>query len=227
MMLAFFNGFAAAHMDPLILLFLLGLGGLFRLLSSKSNKSGRTENSPPPQTRSEAAQPEVGGSDQDRIRRFLEALGQPPSAQPPPPVTPRPIATFPEAGREERARTVQPRRNLLSPLPPLTTTPPPLPKKIQLPGQITRRPYQEKPFVPPPPATPVFEVHEGGDTPEVNEPIPIKTPGDAYAIATAPPSVIAQPSPFVTELRTPGNLRRAILLREILGPPRGLQPLEL
>jgi hypothetical protein len=31
----------------------------------------------------------------------------------------------------------------------------------------------------------------------------------------------------VIELRTPGALQKAILLREILGPPRALQPLEL
>ena len=226
MMLAVFRGLAAGHMDPLILLAFVVLAGLFRLLSSKGNQSRPTDEPLTRQSRPEAPRTEVGDSDQERIRRFLEALGQPPTAQPPPPVVPRPVATFPEPGGEERARTVRPRRNLLNPLPPLTTTPPALPKKVQLPGQIPRSPYKEKPFVPPRAETPVFEVHRQG-APEVNEPIPIKTPGDAYAVATAPPPVVAQPSTFATELRTPGNLQRAILLREILGPPRALQPLEL
>lgn len=225
MILAVFRGLAAGHLDPLIFLAFVVLTGLFRLLANKSNQSRRTDDSPAPQSRPEALRPETVDSDQERIRRFLEALGQPPSAQPPPPVTPRPVATFPEPDREERARTVRPRRNLLSPLPPLTTTPPALPRKVQLPGQITRPPYKEKAFVPPRAETPVFEVH-GQGAPEVNEPIPIKTPGDAYAVATAPSPAVAQRSQFTTDLLAPGNLQRAILLREILGPPRGLQPLE-
>ena len=203
--MAMFRGLAAGHMDPLIFLAFFVLTGLFRLLASKSNQSRRTDDSPAPQPRSEAPWPETVDSDQERIRRFLEALGQPPSAQPPPQVTPRPVATFPEPEREERARTVRPRRNLLNPLPPLTTTPPTLPRKIQLPGQITRPPYKEKLFVPPRAETPVFEVHKEQGTPEVNEPIPIKTPGDAYAVATAPPPAVVQPSQFATELARPAT----------------------
>src|SRR5688572_30549330 len=50
-------------------------------------------------------------SEEDRIRRFLEALGQPPGTTPPPKVAPK--------------RWVPP--TVFSPLPPLTTAPPPLP----------------------------------------------------------------------------------------------------
>jgi len=225
--MATFHGLAA-HMDPLVFLFLLGLTGLFRLLSSKSHKSNQTEE--PPATREvrpELPRREQPDDDEERIRRFLEALGQPPSAQPPPPVRPRPSATFPEPQREERARTVRPRRNLLSPLPPLTTTPPPLPQRVQLPRQITQPPYREKTFVPPSPLTPAFEVHKGEGAPRVDKPIPVRTLGDAYAVATAPTPATTKPSRLVIELRTPVALQKAILLREILGPPRALQPLEL
>jgi len=226
-MLAVFRGLAV-HLDPLVFLFLLGLAGLFRLLASKSHKANQPDEPSAPQTRPELPRREVPeDSDEERIRRFLEALGQPPSAEPPPPVRPRPVATFPQPERVERARTVRPRRNLLSPLPPLTTAPPPLPPQVRLPEQITRPPYEEKIFVPSPVASSVFEVHQGEGAPEVNEPIPVKKPDDAYAIATAPPPTVARPSQFVIELRTPGNLQKAILLREILGPPRALQPLEL
>ncbi len=227
MTLALFHGLAA-HFDPLVLLFVLGLFGLFRLLASKSHSSDQTNDPPTVQpTPREMPAREDGNGDEERIRRFLEALGQPPSAQPPPPIIPRPVVTLPEPKLEERARTIRPRRNLLSPLPPLTTTPPPLSKRIQLPGQITQPPYREKTFVPPQPVTPAFEVQKGEGAPRVDKPIPIKTPGDAYAVATAPPPVAAKPSRLVIELRTPGALQKAILFREILGPPRGLQPLEL
>lgn len=227
-LLGVFHGLAA-HLDPLVFLFLLGLAGLFRLLASKSGQSDQTGEppAPTPQTRPELPRGEVEGSDEERIRRFLEALGQPPSAEPPPQVRPRPVATFPQPESAERARTVRPRRNLLNPLPPLTTAPPPLPRQVQLPGQITQPSYEEKTFVPPPVRAPAFEVHKGEGPPKVNKPLPIRTPGDAYAVATAPVPTAAKPSRLVIELRTPGALQKAILLREILGPPRALQPLEL
>ena len=217
--LALFRGLAA--LDPLLFLFLAGLAGLFRLLSSKSQKSNRTYEPPEPQTRPELPRREVStDTDEERIRRFLEALGQPPSAEPPPPVRPRPVETFPQPERAERARTVRPSRNLLSPLPPLTTSPPPLPRQVRLPGQITRPPYKEKSFVPPPAKKPAFEVHKGEGAPKVDKPLPIRTPGDAYAVATTPvPVAAAKPSRLVIELRTPDALQKAIVLREILGPP--------
>jgi hypothetical protein len=225
LMLAVFHGLAA--IDPLVFLFLAGMAGLFRLLSSKS-KPAQTDEPPVPQTRPELPRREVSAdNDEERIRRFLEALGQPPSAEPPPPVRPRPVETFSQPQTEERARTVRPRRDLLSPLPPLTTSPPPLPERIRLPGQITRRPYSERPFVAPPAQSPIFEVQEGGAAPRTDEPVSIKTPADAYAIATTPAPAVQIPASLAIELRAPRTLRRAILLREILGPPRALQPLEL
>ncbi len=172
MLMGTFHGLAA-HMDPLIFLFLLGLTGLFRLLANKgqkSSQSNQTDELPSPQTRPELPRREAPqDSDEERIRRFLEALGQPPNAEPPPPVRPRPVMTFQTPEREERARTVRPRRNLLSPLPPLTTAPPPLPKRVQQPRQITQPPSKEKTFVAPLPVTPTFEVHKGEGAPEAHE----------------------------------------------------------
>ena len=80
----------------------------------------------------------------------------------------------------------------------------------------------------PPLATgaPVFEVHE--------EPLPIeqspviKTPLEAYAAATRP---IAKGAKLKTDIATllasKAGLREAIILREIFGSPRSLQPLDL
>jgi hypothetical protein len=217
----------AAHLDPLVFLIFLALVGFFRLLGSKAKPSNRNEDEPSPPIRPNFPRAQSQDTDEERIRRFLEALGQPPSAQPPPPVQPRPLATFPQPEPAERARTVRPRRNLLSPLPPLTTAPPPLPRQVQPPDQITRPPYEERTFVPRPVKRPAFEVRKGEGVPKVNKPFPITTPGDAYAVAMAPTPVAAKPTRLVMELRTPDALQKAILLREILGPPRALQPLEL
>lgn len=55
----------------------------------------------------------------------------------------------------------------------------------------------------------------------------IKTPLEAYAAAT---QAIAKRADFKTNIATllvsKSGLREAILLREILGPPRGLQALD-
>jgi hypothetical protein len=70
-------------------------------------------------------------------------------------------------------------------------------------------------------AAPAFEVHE-----IQQEPI-VKTPVEAYAAATRP--IINRPdlnTDIASLLASKSGLREAVLLREILGPPRGLQALD-
>ncbi|HZQ46104.1 MAG TPA: hypothetical protein VFC07_03760, partial [Verrucomicrobiae bacterium] len=56
----------------------------------------------------------------------------------------------------------------------------------------------------------------------------IATPAEAYALATKPAASMAPvKSDFAALLRSPGGLRQAIILREIFGPPRSMQPLDL
>ena len=148
---------------------------------------------------------------------FLEALGQPTTSKPPPPVMPRPTYQKPVV-----LPHVPP---FASPLPPLTTRPPDLPREIKLPGQITST-RGKRTFRPRVAEASGFEVQEG---PVATEPPPIiKTPAEAYAIATQP---ISKPDQTETNiaalLRSTSGLRNAIILREVLGPPRSLQPLDL
>src|SRR5262249_21167187 len=114
---------------------------------------------------------------------------------------------------------------LPSPLPPLKTRPPDLPREIRLPGQIPAT-RQAKAFRPQVAEAPAFEVHEG---PPPLEPIPvIKSAAEAYASATQPVSKSAQAKiDIVAMLRSTSGLREAIILREIFGPPRSVQPLDL
>ena len=203
------------------LLFLLFVAGafLFQLLTRAASKTGknadesqrRSTSTPPPIPRAPAE------SDEERIRKFLEALGQPTTSKPPPPVTPRPTYQKPVV-----LPHVPP---FASPLPPLTTRPPGLPREIKLPGQITAT-RRKKTFRPRVAEPSEFEVHEG---PMPTEPPPIiKTPAEAYAIATQP---ISKPDQTETNiaalLRSTSGLRNAIILREVFGPPRSLQPLDL
>jgi len=79
----------------------------------------------------------------------------------------------------------------------------------------------------PPPVTPAFEVHE--ELPAELQTRPgVKAPVEAYAAATRP---TAKPADFNTQIATliasQSSLREAIVLREIFGPPRGLQALEV
>ena len=80
----------------------------------------------------------------------------------------------------------------------------------------------------PPPAAPAFEVHEALPV-ELQQPPIIKTPVEAYAAPQA--FGVAKRADFkmniATLLASKSGLREAILLREILGPPRGLQAFDL
>lgn len=221
--------FLAAHMNALVFLIFILVAGIFRLLGSKTQQAQKRDKE------STAARPEptferteTEETDQERIRRFLEALGQPPSATPPPPVKPRPVENYEPPQRQERARTVRP-RNILNPLPPLTTAPPPLPRKIRMPAQMTPEAEAPRTFTPVPAPADEYQVQETTAAPAPPLP-PLATPADAYAAVTKPTSatVTASARPaLATLLARPETLRQAILLREILGPPRALQPLEI
>jgi hypothetical protein len=135
-------------------------------------------------------------TEEERIRRFLEALGQPATSTPPPKVV--------------RKREFQPNR-----LPPLTTVPPPLP--VAPIATITPPP------IPTPEEEPVFKpamVQEVGF--EVRD-LGAQTSSD---LTTESRSAATEQQSFLLTLRSAQGLRRAIVLREIFGPPRSLQPLD-
>jgi hypothetical protein len=216
----------AASLDNLLFLLLIVVAALFQLLSkavskARKNDSNETSNSPTPQT-PRPIQRAPRESDVDRIRKFLEALGQPPSSTPPPPVLHR--------------TDIPPRR--LAPVQP----PPVIPGMWRLPREqrqeraVTQRetrppeqPSRSQEIIPPPvppPATPAFEVHESLPV-ELQQPPVIKTPVEAYASATQAVAKRADSKMNIaTLLVSKSGLREAILLREILGPPRGLQALD-
>ena len=217
----------AASLDNLLFLLLIVVAALFQLLSkvvskASKNDSNETSSSPTPQT-PRPIQRAPRESDADRIRKFLEALGQPPSSTPPPPVLPR--------------TDVSPRR--LAPVQP----PPVLPGMWRLPREHREKPDvsdRERPpleqpsrlheVVPPPipaPATPGFEVHEAFPV-ELQQPPITEAPVEAYAAATQAVGKRADSKMNITTLLvSKSGLREAILLREILGPPRGLQAFDL
>ena len=185
------------------------------------DKSDKTS-TPPTPPRPPQVQRAPAESDADRIRKFLEALGQPPTSTPPAPVAhrtdipPRPVAP------------VQP--------PPVIPRAWPLPRQQQTKRDISRReiPPPEQPrhaeFVRPMvPASvaPAFEVHEGALAVGFEQPTIAKTSAEAGSAAAR---LIAKAPDFKTDvaalLGSKSGLREAIILREIFGPPRGLQPFD-
>jgi hypothetical protein len=178
--------------DTLIFLVLAGLALIFKWLTSQgSSDSEKPEPPAPNESPSRRPPPE---SDEERVRRFLEALGMPQGTQPPPPVQRRRVVT-PTPAPAEKPRV---KRSWVQPLPPIVTTPPEL-------------------LPPPLPSEPVPEVIVRRE--EVVAPPPVPVPLMQKPVSRRPASVTS----LGAMLRSRASIRRAIILREVLGPPRGLQ----
>ena len=186
---------------PLIII-LIVVAGILRWLYEKSQASKDEPQRPDvPERPIPRAAP---NSEEERIRRFLEALGQPTVAPPPPKVVP----PKPQTPR----RTVLPQPTLHR-LPPLTTAPPPLPPPIPEIARATMPLVEQRVFQPTIAREPTFEVQDLGV-----ESLEDLSPEGRRAAA--------RQQALIPDLTSPQSLRSAIVLREIFGPPRGLQRLE-
>ena len=192
---------AAGIFDHPAVLLLIALIGLVRWLVQKG-KEGQQNIPPAPPPAEPIQRGNKSQTEEERIRRFLEALGQPKGAPPPkvvPKVVPRPVP-------------VRPR--IFPNLPPLTTAPPPLPPAA-IPPPAPALPVEGPLFGPISAIDPTFDVQDV-TTPTI--------PGPAQA--TRPPRITSRPAMFKTSFGSIDELRSAIVLREIFGPPRSLQVVE-
>ena len=201
--------------DTLIFFVLAALALIFKWLTSKAEKSqaekeARGSESAPPNEQAPPPLRPAPQSEEERVRRFLEALGMPPGTQaPPPPVRQRRVVTpsVPPAPPAQRPKV---KRSFVQPLPPLVTTP----------EDLSPPPLQSAP----PPLPSVVSV--APPSPEIelpSPPLPAFVPAIRPTAARKPAAVMS----LGATLRSPGSVRRAIVLREVLGPPRGLQPLDV
>lgn len=218
-------------MDPLITLVVVGAAALGKWLVENAGKSQEGPNRPEdrPVTRSRPTPLASEESDEEKMRRFLEALGLPKESAPPPvrkppvvaPETPRPAPVpQPPAVSLPRPQTskrrVAPPKAKIEPLPPESQS-----KGIAAPldtgGPIITISVNE--------AGPSMQVTSLQDLvvarpePEVESAV-AEIGGDSLQIqntAASPQSVLLK------KLRDPESLRTAVLLREILGAPKGLQ----
>ncbi len=200
---------AAFPYENLVFLAFIVIAAIFRLVGKIAESAKKKP--APPSAPAAPVRPKAVVSETEQVRRFLEALGQPTEAPPPRPVVQRPPPP----------PTPQPRPRTISPIDPFPRTNVPLP------------PASEKP-VPPPVAT------------EAPPPLPL-VPAPAAAAPQIPVTASEiGPQPYALDrervrqtaskptakfdlvalLHSSGAARQqAIVLREILGPPRGLQPM--
>ena len=186
---------AANLFDHPVILLIIAAITLIRWLISKGKADAQNTESPPPPPPSQPIS--RGGetrTEEERIRKFLEALGQP-AGSAPPKVMPR-------------RREVQPK--IFPRMPRLTTAPPPLPEAPEIRASAAPPPLPIELATKRSTTDPDFEVREVARQTS-SEPLPETRHSAATRI----------------KLGTPQDLRTAIVLREIFGPPRSLQPLDL
>src|SRR5438552_1617870 len=201
----------AAHLDSLLFFLHVTVAVLLQLLAKTADKTDKDQSKPisTPTPRTPTPMRRVPAeSDEDRIRKLLEALGQPPTSKPPPPVVPR------------------------TNIPPLPLAPvqPPISPFSQLRREKSHnREIITKEIPPPRPiggaektVPSAFEVQERSFP--IAPPAIFKAPAETHAGVTP---TIAKAEERRTDLATllasVSGLRDAMILREILGPPRGLR----
>ncbi|HEX7517924.1 MAG TPA: hypothetical protein VF345_11640 [Chthoniobacterales bacterium] len=184
-------------LDHPIILIIVVAAALLRWLSQRSDAAKPDSERP---TVPDQPIPRGGETqtEEERVRRFLEALGQPAGSRPPPKVAPK--------------QQTQPR--IFPKLPPLTAVPPPLPTSttpaVPAPPPL---PMQRRVFTPAVVQEGGFEVHDIGAQASRD-----LVPGGRRAAA--------EQRGFTLKLASTQDLRAAIVLREIFGPPRSLQALD-
>jgi hypothetical protein len=212
------------HLDQnIIFIIIAAIVGISRLISHVSeNARKQDQRKPPPRGRAQSTTQPVQRTppktDEQRVREFLEALGQAPGSTPPAKVQPRtqipprplapvqPPASMRPFGKPE-FRTWREQAKEIVVLQQPTKVAPPEIKRVVVPSVV--------------PA-------------EANEPGAWTAPEQAQTVAATTKTSIARTDDqssvrasadtiWKQTLRSPGALRTAIILREIFGPPRAVQ----
>jgi hypothetical protein len=186
--------------DTVIFLVLAGIAVIFKWLSQGSGEAKK----PGPPTPNEPIRRAPPESEEERVRRFLEALGVPSGSQPPPPVRPWTVTPRPSTAGPPPRKI---KRSWAQPLPPLVTTP----EEIS-PPLIPEPVFVEIPSAPVAATPPLLSA-------EAVLPLSSKRPSPRPKLTRALPATSLGPI-----LGSREKIRQAIILREILGPPRGLEP---
>lgn len=206
-------------MEQIIIVLVFGAIALLNRWLSKNKDEGEGEDPVVGEEDSSKSQQEgrLGRetAEEERVRKFMEALGVPRESLPPlrkPPAPRNPAPAHRQAPESQRGRLPEIR-------PPHPT------REIARPAPAPARRIKEPKVFPAPAAAP--EPPAPARQPiaaqsQVQQRAPV--PATAGAAALLPGSLPMRPEAGVrTLLRSRNSAREAVLLREILGPPRGLQ----
>ena len=175
--------------------------------------SQKKTNTPPPTMRPDRSPQPIAqaGSEEERMRRFLEALGMPGGNQSPPPLTP--VAS--PLRRPVEVKKPRPQPQVIRPRA-ATPVPEPLPMESRDPGRLEE------------PAASIERISAEWD--EMAKGVKLsamETPQapvqSQFSLPFASRDAASSAADIRSAMRTPATLRTAILLREILGPPPSLQ----
>ena len=206
----------------IIIAAIIGISRLVSRISEESKKQSQRRRQPPqrPPPQPEIPQPiqrTRPKTDEERVREFLEALGQPAGAAPPPKIQPhtrippRPLAPVqppasmrPFAKPEFRTWREQAKEIVVLQQP--TKIAPPEIKRVVVPSVVPAEANEPDMWIAP-------EQAQTGAATKI-----------AIARTDDQPSVRASADTIWKQaLRSPNAARTAIILREIFGPPRGVQ----
>ena len=206
----------------IIIAAIIGISRLVSRISEESKKQSQRRHQPP---QSAPPRPQIPQpiqrmrpkTDEERVREFLEALGQPAGAAPPPKAQPRtqilprplapvqPPASVRPFGKPE-FRTWREEAKKIVVLQQPTEIAPPQIKRVVVPSVVPAEANEPGAWIAP-------EEAQTGVATKM-----------AIARADDQPSVRASADAiWKRTLRSPNAARTAIVLREILGPPRGVQ----
>ena len=218
-------------MEQILFLLLVAIVGAIRWflgsLEEKRNREAAKRGEPPA---SNAPVPRAPAqTEEERIRRFMEALGVPTTTTPPPlpkrerrEVTPKkprepkrkvqPVDPFP--GTRPSTWTPEPVVVVQPTAPPVVmATPPPLPlippTIAEAEGPVTT--WQQR-------TAPVFEV-----VVDSSREVAVTPTGMTDTGGVVRPGIVTVPQSWSARLRSASNVRDAVVLREIFGPPRSMQ----
>jgi hypothetical protein len=201
------------HIESLFFFLLVGAAFLLKWLSQRSKDDDQTtKQSSVPEDNSISRNEQT---DEERIRQFLEALGQPTSAKPPPKIIRR---TRPETRRVfPRVPPIVERRLEKKPYPTLTTVPPEEVTATLSPPPIAQPPASALPVA----RAAIF----------ASETSAYDVRSSAAVPASTDRTITRETRPMLPSLgallRSSDGLRQAVILREVFGPPRSLQALDL
>lgn len=193
-------------MENIFFLVLVAVVGLLRVVfqavEKKRNAEAQRRNAAPS---SAAPIRPNGGTEEERVRKFFDALGVPPTAVAPPP----------KARREITPKAPAPRRKILPVDPfPVPRSSAPIPPFVAPPEMKEVAPSPPELTPPRPVAAPVYA----------------KRAPATFAVVDLFEGSGARIDPtggrWAARLATHEGLRDAIVLREIFGPPRSLQTVD-